>query len=58
MEGLAHCTGLASLNGYSEYRKILEGGVETLDISGKELAVAMGPYLHRSVQTLTKLDMR
>jgi hypothetical protein len=58
MEALAKCTLLTSLNDYSDYSRILVGGLENLDISGKELAVAIGPFLTRSVQTLTSLDMR
>jgi hypothetical protein len=58
MEALAQCTLLESLNGCSEYRRILAGGLANLDIAGKELALAVGPFLNRSVQMLTVLDMR
>jgi hypothetical protein len=58
MEALVHCTRLTSLNDCAEYPRILAGGLKSLEIAGKELAVAVGPLLVRSASTLTVLDAR
>jgi hypothetical protein len=55
---LEGCTNLSSLNGFSDYQKVLSGGIRKLDIDGKELALAFGPYLVRSASSLTALEMR
>lgn len=58
MEALSGCTRLSSLNDCSEYQQILAGGLDSIDVSGKELGAAIGPFLTRSASTLTSLDMR
>jgi hypothetical protein len=58
MAALEGCTSLSSLNGCEEYRQVLAGGIRKLDVDGKELGVALGPYLERSASTLVALEMR
>jgi hypothetical protein len=58
MDVLAQSTRLKSLNDCSEYQRILAGGLKSLDIDNKELAVAVGPLLARSASTLASLEIR
>jgi hypothetical protein len=58
MAALEGCTRLTSLNGCSEYPGILAGGLKSLDMDNKELAVAVGPLLTRSASTLVALELR
>jgi hypothetical protein len=58
MAVLEGCTRLTSLNGSSEYPRILAGGIESLRIEGREIAVAVGPWLARSASTLKSVEMR
>ncbi len=58
MDAVERCPRLASLNGCSQIKQIMAGGVHVVDIDGKELAFVVGPLLPRSASTLTMLSMR
>jgi hypothetical protein len=58
MTALEGCTSLLSLNGFSDYQRVLSGGIMKLDVDGKELGVAFGPYLERSASSLANLTLR
>ncbi len=58
MKALDGCTRLASLNDCAVYPRILAGGLSSLEIDGREIAVAIGPLLARSAPTLRSIEAR
>jgi hypothetical protein len=58
MDAVERCPRLESLNGCSQIKQIMAGGVHVVDIDGKDLAFVVGPLLPRSASTLTMLSMR
>jgi hypothetical protein len=58
MDSLEGCPQLSSVNGFDRYKEVLIGRVATVDLNGTELALALSPFLPRSAETLTSLDIR
>ena len=58
MDVLEGITNLESLNGFQNYKTVVTGGVSTLDLNGKELALALCRFFPRSAGTLSSLDIR
>ncbi len=58
MDILEWFSDLTALNCYEQYRAVVAGGVHSLDLSGKELALALCRFFPRSSETLTSMDLR
>ncbi len=56
-DALDRVTTLTSLNG-CDYNAIRAGGVVAMELGGTELCIWADRFLHRSADTLSKLDVR
>ena len=58
MSVLSRLSGLTDLNNFTQFQKVLCGGMDIVNINGKELAVPLGKFFIFSSSTLTCLHMR
>ena len=58
MDILEWSPNLTALNSYEQYGAVVDGGVLSLDLNGKELALPLCRFLHRCSETLVSMDLR
>ena len=58
MDILEWCPTLETLNGYEQYTACIAGKLSIVDLSCKELALAMCRFFPLCKETLTSLDLR